>query len=616
MKKQLKNVLAVMLVFGVAAVQAQTAKSTATNSTAKKATVAAQKKESPIERQLRELREQMASQQSQMVDQQNQINNLKQQLADRDARLATAASDAQAASAAAATAASQVQSVSSSVQQNNEAVATLNDAVTGLKSTNVVLVKSLSDTKKSIDAAMASPVALRYKGLTITPGGFFAFDGIWHSRSLASDLSTAFNATPYTGAAMAHVSELNFSARKSRLSALFQGDTGPFKVSGYVETDFMASGTNSNNNQTNSYPLRVRQAWSQAAMKSGFTVTAGQMWTLTTVNKKSTDANAENLPKLINSTQHVGFSWGRQPGVRLQQKFGKLTGAFSLENAQTIYSASNAPSNFFFGSAGNNSGAYNTGANYSNNVAPDFIVKAAYDAKYAHLELGGLARWFRDRVYPQEWNGTAYTISASGASNDTKTGGGFFANIYGSPSKYMDAGVHILTGTGVGRYGATGLPDVTVHPDGTLAPVKFSQGMLSLEGHPTKSWDISGYAGAEYAQRTTYKDPNSGTLVGYAPSNANNSKCGVEVAPTTNTGYAPGAASCTGTTRAIIEGTFSIFYRPLNSTKFGRMQYGLQYSYLTRMGWSGTGGLTAGAAGIGPKATNNMIFTSIRYFIP
>ena len=46
-------------------------------------------------------------------------------------------------------------------------------------------------------------------------------------------------------------------------------------------------------------------------------------------------------------------------------------------------------------------------------------------AHFGHYETGGLARWFRDRYYP---NQTLATPSAAGATNDTKVGGGFIAN--------------------------------------------------------------------------------------------------------------------------------------------------------------------------------------------
>ena len=46
------------------------------------------------------------------------------------------------------------------------------------------------------------------------------------------------------------------------------------------------------------------------------------------------------------------------------------------------------------------------------------------------------------------------------------------------------------------------------------------------------------------------------------------------------------------------------------------MQFGIQYSYLAKDAWSGTGGVAAGAPAISPKGNDNMIFTSFRYYIP
>jgi hypothetical protein len=608
MTKQLRAAIAATLVFSTMSMQAQTsgattpAKTTSTRVARKKAPA-----ETETQRQLRELREQMLSQQE-------QIDSLKTALADRDAKLATVQQSAQGAEASAAAANAKAESISSSVSSNSEAVSTLNSTVTDLKSTNVGLAQTISDTKKEINAAIESPLAIRYKGISITPVAFFAFETVWRSRSLASDVNTPFNSTPFDGAGMAHVSELNFSGRQSRVGALFEGNPGPFKLSGYVEADFLSAGTTSNDNQSNSYTLRQRQIWGQAAMNSGFTVTGGQMWSLVTETKKSTDNRTENVPMTVDAQYHVGFSWARQPAIRFQQKFGNgFTAAASLEQAEYIYSATNAPTNFFIGNAGTSGGLYSSLANYSNNVAPDVIVKGTYDAKYGHFEVGGVARWFRDRNYP------AVTTTA-GANNSTTAGGGFFANLRMPATKYLDVGVHLMTGPGVGRYGTTTLPDVTVRPDGTLATIKSQQGLISLEGHPTKKLDIFGYGGGEYAQRTTYLN-SSGKLVGYAPVTSSNAGCGVETLPATpgsglgsigvagNPPYAPGtAANCLGATRVIAQGTGGFTYRVYTNPKYGRLQYQLQYSYLSRKAWAGVGG--------SPTGTNNMVFTSMRYYIP
>jgi hypothetical protein len=549
---------------------------------------------------------------------------LKSQIADRDAKLAATQQAAQSAEAAATQNSAKIDSVSSSVASNTDAVNTLKGTVTDLKNNNIGLAQTLSDTKKDLTAAIESPTVMHYKGVTITPVGYFAFENVFRTRSINSDINTPFNSTPYPGAAQAHTSELNFSARQSRLAGLFEGNTGQLKLAGYFEADFLSAGATSNENQSNSYTLRQRQIWGQAATKSGYTLTGGQMWSLVTETKVSTNNRTENTPANIDSQYNVGFSWARQAAIRLQKQTGALTLATSLEQAETIYSATNANANFFIGNAGTGGGLFNTLANYSNNIAPDWVVKATYDPKgMGHYEVGGIGRWFRSRYYP----GAAYATStvppagtpAVGGVNDTKMGGGFFANARFPIQHFVDIGVHTMGGTGVGRYGTSGLPDVTVHPDGTLAPIKSWQGLYSMEFHPAPKLDVWGYAGAEYAQRTVYLSSlgsSAGKLIGYAPPTSSNVGCGVETLPTSaGNGFAGGAPynpgtppNCLGATRVVIEGTAGITYRAYSNPKYGRLQYQLQYSYLTRTAWSGIGGY--------PKATNNMVFTSMRYYIP
>ena len=609
--------MAAILVISSIALPAQTSttKKPAAKTTAKKAPA-----ETPIEREIRELREQMQNQQA-------QIDALKRENADKDAKLAAAQQAAQSAEAAAATASAKADSLSSSVSANAETVSSLNSTVTDLKTTNVGLAQTISDTKKSITEQMDNPLSIRYKGVTITPVAFFAFEGVYRSRSINSDINTPFNSTPYPGAAQAHTSELNFSGRQSRVGSLFEGNTGPYKLSGYVEADFLSAGTTSNDNQSNSYTLRQRQIWGQIATNEGLKVTGGQMWSLVTETKHSTDNRTENLPMTVDSQYHVGFSWERQPSIRVQQSIGGFTAALSLEQAEILESATNANANFFIGNAGTAGGLYSPLANYSNNVAPDLILKATYDARYGHFEAGALGRWFRDRYYPNE---TLAVPSAAGGANNTKMGGGGFFNARMPFTKYVDFGFHGLGGTGVGRYGTSTLPDVTVHPDGTLEPIKNWQGLVSIETHPNPKLDVFFYAGGEYAQRTVYLSTlgaSAGKLIGYAPLSSSNAGCNTETLPTsTGNGFAgaapynPGTpANCLGATRVVLEGTAGFTYRLYNSPKYGRLQYQGVYSYLTRDGWAGLTSGTFGSATAtygGPKATNNMVFTGMRYYIP
>ena len=73
-------------------------------------------------------------------------------------------------------------------------------------------------------------------------------------------------------------------------------------------------------------------------------------------------------------------------------------------------------------------------------------------------------------------------------------------------------------------------------------------------------------------------------------------------------GFNPGGLSnCNGDTRNIIEGTIGFWYRFYSGPK-GRLQWGPQYSYVDRNTWRGVGGT--------PNATENMFFTSFRYYLP
>jgi len=47
----------------------------------------------------------------------------------------------------------------------------------------------------------------------------------------------------------------------------------------------------------------------------------------------------------------------------------------------------------------------------------------------------------------------------------------------------------------------------------------------------------------------------------------------------------------------------------------GGVRWGIQYSYITKSGWSGAPA-AAGAPGVQPKAVDNMVFTSFRYYLP
>ncbi|MGI4757480.1 MAG: hypothetical protein ACRYGF_11615 [Janthinobacterium lividum] len=573
------------------------------------------------------------------LEMQAQIDGLKAQLAERDTRITEAQKAIAAAQSQAIIAAARGEQLDTINAQNTDKIQTLQSTVADLQIANNGLTQTVINNKTDLQEQLESPTVLHYKGLTITPVAFFAFEGVYRNRSVNSDINTPFNTIPLPSANEGHVSELNFTGRQSRLGGLFEGNAGRYKLSGYFEADFLSAGVTSNNNQSESYTFRQRQIWGKIENKAGSGVTGGQMWSLVTENGLSTNNRTEKLPNTVDPQYMVGFNWARQPAIRVQQRFGDvktgaLTVAASLEEAQiTNFTAASVttgavPTNFFFSGTGVNGGLYNAfNGTYANNVAPDVIVKAAYDLPKAHFEVGGLARFMRNFYYPivslsaatTANPGGTYTYSANHTSN-TRTGGGAFGSARVSPSKFADIAVQVMAGQGTGRYGSSQLADATIRPDGTLEPLRNYHGLFSLETHPAKKLDVYGYYGGEYAQRTYYSTAN-GSLIGYAAPNLNNAGCyALPVNPASSTGGTDTAVTCAAPTRYIQEGMFGATYRLVNSPKYGRLQYQLTYSYLQRNLWAGS--VTAVVANqpssrpTGPRALDNMVHVGMRYYIP
>jgi uncharacterized coiled-coil protein SlyX len=593
---------------------------------------------------VQELKDAIAAQQAALAQQQQQIQALREELHSRD----QAVQQAQTAATDAATKADAAQSTASQQQQT---VGELKSDVTDLKMNVTNTALSLQDTQKNITAAMESPLALHFKGITITPGGFLAAEFVRRTRALGSDINTPFNSLTMPGAAQSSLSEFFGSGRQSRLSMLAEGQLSDVKLSGYVEADFLSAGVTSTNTDSNSYTLRQRQAWGQAAFKNGFTFTGGQMWSLVTETKHGTDNRTEATPLTIDPQYTVGFSWARQYGLRVSKNFGdKLWLALAMENAQATVTSHNNGDNFVIGSGGTGAGLYNSavtncstvnnpiaGGNpittctlagsYSFNPSPDVILKAVYEPGFGHYEVYGIYDRFRDRVYPCGEvsiippattgpcpNGSGTGPNGLNATNVSRDGGGIGANARWSfYQKHLDFGLHGLEGRGIGRYGTSTLPDASVRADGSLDLIRSWQGLGTLEWHGPKV-DVYFNAGAEYAGRAADFDPVSNKYVGYGSPFFPNKGCYTETAPTIGGGFFPGSlSSCTADTRIVEEATIGFWYRLYNGPK-GRFQWGPQFSYVTRYAWSGTG--FSPAEGASPHGVDGMIFTSFRYYLP
>jgi len=469
--------------------------------------------------------------------------------------------------------------------------------------------------------AQDSTSAIHYKGLTLTPIGFVAAEGVWRQRNITADIGSSFGAIPFSGTTNGNLTETRLTGRQSRIGLLAAGQNGKTKYNFFWESDFLGVGTSSNSNESNSYVLRLRQFWGSVAMSNGWALSAGQMWSLATTNKMGMAPRSEAVPLTIEAQYVAGFNWARQAGLRLVNKISdEATFGIALEGSQTTFSARNAPANFVIGQAGGST--LNSTTTYSTDYSPDLIVKLAFDpAGWGHWELKAIGSQLRDRVIDP-------TNVSGGTRNVTTTAYGIGAGVYlpimTSPEKgdvqvsvtgarqnpvarsLLDINVSVLYGKGIGRYGTSQLPDATIAADGSLTAITAAQALVGLEAHPTKDLDLYGYVGAEYVDRSSFLNTAGTTGIGYGSPLNNLSGCQTEAAPTNAT--TPNSGTCQADTRAIWQANLGFWYRFYKGSA-GTVQWGMQYSYTSKNTWSGLNGLQ-------PQAIDNMLFSSFRYVLP
>src|SRR6202140_638595 len=330
MKQLIAVGLSMALAGSVIAAQAQqgTATATTTKSTRKRATP---KASGPtISTQLSEMKQAIDAQQQQIKQLSDLVQSRDQKIQQLEERLDQSQTVATQAQTKADTAVAQT-------AEQEQTVATLKNDVTDLKSGVTNSVLNLQETQKKI-GELEIPLAIHFKGITITPGGFMAAESVYRNRALGADINTPFNSVSMPGSGQNAISEFFVSGRQSRVSLLAEGKFNDTKLTGYVEADFLSAGVTSNNNESNSYTMRQRQVWGQAALSNGWSFTGGQMYSLVTETKKGVDNRTEVLPMTIDPQYHVGFSWARQYGFRMAKNFNNHVWlAASLENPQTTF---------------------------------------------------------------------------------------------------------------------------------------------------------------------------------------------------------------------------------------------------------------------------------------
>jgi hypothetical protein len=442
---------------------------------------------------------------------------------------------------------------------------------------------------------------------TVTLGGFLAMETLYRSRNEGADIGSTFSGIPFPSTNTAHTSELRFSARQSRLSILAQGNAdSDTHLAFYGEFDFMAGPGSANSNESNSYSPRIRNVYGTVDWDAeGVELLAGQNWSLLTLNSHGITPRNEVPPATIDAQYSVGFNWARQPQIRIVKNFDhQLWLAVSLENPQTTFAG--APGNGTLtglnvvDTIAGSSEFDKTVNTLSLNHVPDVIGKVAWepmigDSQPLHIEAFGIYRSFYDRV---EVTAASNALGLPvGNNNFNETGGGVGGSIaYSVIPKTLDLQITAMTGTGIGRYGSGQLPDVTIRPNGTLAPIQETTALFGATWHVTPLLDIYTYAGQE-AEQPKFFNVTSG---------ATTTHLGIGNPSVVNTGCATELGACSVNLESENQINGGFWWRAYQG-KFGSFRFGMQYSYTKLQSF-------AGSTGVHAPTDDSMVFTSIRYY--
>ena len=307
--------------------------------------------------------------------------------------------------------------------------------------------------------------------------------------------------------------------------------------------------------------------------------------------------------------------------------------------------------------------------NYSFNYAPDVIVKLALDPGWGHYEVIGIGRFAHETIYPgvttdilkyggqkdiETGTAVAPTASTTGAISNTIAMGGIGGSFRVPLGPFVTLGAKGLWGPGVGRYGNSTLSDLTANSWGGFSPLHNGSGLLTIEANPNPRLAIYLNYGIDYAGRNDWANSGATTLggpaatfcptgftspsqctssptaallaaggkwgghwstpsaaaLGYGSRQSSNAGCNTDATPGfsgSSTGYYPGG-SCGASTRNVQEATGGYWYDIYRGDR-GRLRQSIQYGYALREGWTDKNG-------IGARGIDNMVWTSLRYYLP
>ncbi|THD61007.1 hypothetical protein [Phenylobacterium sp.] len=457
-----------------------------------------------------------------------------------------------------------------------------------------------------------------YKGITITPGGFLEAATIWRSSNLGSDMASSFAKVPFGNAALSHAQEFRVSGRQSRVSFLAEGNINQdMKAAFYGEFDFLGAAQTANSNESNSYNPRIRNVYGTVDWDSlGLHVLGGQNWSLITLNSKGITPRNEVTPTAIDAQYVPGFAWARQPQIRLVKDFADKQAwiAVSAENPQSTFTgtAGNAlptgisVTDLVTGNTTINgapagsvaSSGFNTVNTMSLNKLPDFVAKLAIEpeimgSRPLHAEVFGLYRDFYDQITVTSANTIGLKPGVREAAVD---GGGVGGSITLTVwPKRLDLQGSFLTGKGIGRYGSAQLSDATLNANGEIAPIHETMFLGGATFHATPKLDLYIYGGEE--KENSQISAVGTTNFGFGDLAGTNF---------TDAGCKTIGGACSATVRQVDQITAGLWDKAITGP-YGQIRLGLQYSHTWLTGF-------AGPNGFAPTTSEDMVFTSFRYY--
>ena len=247
-------------------------------------------------------------------------------------------------------------------------------------------------------------------------------EGVWrqHNEVSSGASDPAFSTLPFHNSPLYFEDETRFSAQQSRLAIKATGDIDPAQhLTAYWENDWLGAAPTANSRESNSYNLRMRQAWlfyDNDNWHSHFL--AGQAWSMLTANRPRNSARHRECAAVDRRAVCRRLQLGAaaaiavRPGLEQNGLVRRLGRSHHRRPLHRTGTASPAPphsapamarscppvSASTLGITATRADCSTTSLSARPTCTLTVIEKLAVDPGWGHFEAVGLQRWFTDDV--------------------------------------------------------------------------------------------------------------------------------------------------------------------------------------------------------------------------